>query len=103
MGKADFKTARTVIDGALKEDPHAYEALFASARLLLREGRLQEAGARWDDVIRAHPEKALPRVHLAYTLVQIGRLSEALQVCQEARRLDPGNLEALQFLRQFRP
>jgi tetratricopeptide (TPR) repeat protein len=67
----------------------------ANARGLLAAGDWQASRLMWEQAIKRDPSGVMARVELSKCLQGAGDSTEALRVLDEARALDPSNLEVL--------
>ena len=85
----------------LQIDPANLDANYNLGVADLAQQRYDEAAGCFAAVIEAKPEDVSARVGYAVSLVHLGKPDEAIPQFREVRRLDPGNKDALAYLRQL--
>ncbi|MCC5843106.1 MAG: O-antigen ligase family protein [Verrucomicrobia bacterium] len=91
--------ARTAYETALRWNPYDRIAMLGLAQLDIREGNHEEALVILETLIVLDPLDEHVRTQYALTLRRLGRYPEALEAFREARRLEPGNRQALANIR----
>ena len=83
-----FTGDKSYLDKALAKFPNEPSVIFAAA---LATTRLEERLTILENLKQADPDNSLPRYLLANTLVQLGRLNEAIEAIKKASLLTESN------------
>lgn len=89
--ESDYDKSETHLLAALAEIPDLLETKTTYSGLLRRLGRLDQALAQADDLVRDHPKDATVRMNRSLCLKDLGRYEEALGEADAALALDPQN------------
>lgn len=89
-----FEAARELYVRALGLDVTHYDTLMRLGALLARTGQLAGARTVFEQAVRTHPLRALPRAYLANVLVDADDVDAARAMYEEAIGCDDGCVEA---------
>jgi len=90
-GEAKFQASNAAYERALSLDPNR---VMAASNLITARVERGELGRAYDaatDLVRRRPQSADAHFALSYVLRYAGMLDQAMQECNKARELDPGN------------
>jgi eukaryotic-like serine/threonine-protein kinase len=90
-GEARFQASNAAYERALSLDPNR---MMAASNLITARVERGELGRAYDaatDLVRRRPQSADAHFALSYVLRYAGMLDKAMQECNKARELDPGN------------
>jgi eukaryotic-like serine/threonine-protein kinase len=90
-GEAQFQRSNAAYERALSLDPNR---VMAASNLITARVERGELGRAYDaatDLVRRRPQSADAHFALSYVLRYAGMLDKAMQECNKARELDPGN------------
>ncbi|HLW84003.1 MAG TPA: protein kinase [Candidatus Sulfotelmatobacter sp.] len=90
-GEAQFQASNAAYERALSLDPNR---VMAASNLITARVERGELGRAYDaatDLVRRRPQSADAHFALSYVLRYAGMLDKAMQECNKARELDPGN------------
>src|SRR5579863_149149 len=90
-GEAKFQASNAAYERALSLDPNR---MMAASNLITARVERGELGRAYDaatDLVRRRPQSADAHFALSYVLRYAGMLDKAMQECNKARELDPGN------------
>ncbi len=85
-----LEKARLLADEALRLDPDNRSARLTDIMLSTIEGRRGRAGTQLSDLVREDPEAREVAFTLLQSLAEQNRSAEALELCQELMRSEPG-------------
>lgn len=88
-GRERYRRAQSAYERALALNPKQLEAEMFYANLLIDTGQVERAVPLLRDAIAGNPNDAAVRWELGYAYRFAGMLSESLQECQRALRIDP--------------
>ena len=83
---------------ALALDAANWEAHYALGGELGLHGRIEEAKAEFQEVVRLHPQYAMGHLNLGVALLKLNDAAGARQQFAETLRLDPANKSARVYL-----
>jgi TolB-like protein len=90
-GEGQFQASNAAYERALSLDPNR---VMAASNLITARVERGELGRAYDaatDLVRRRPQSADAHFALSYVLRYAGMLDQAMQQCNKARELDPGN------------
>jgi TolB-like protein len=90
-GEPKFQASNAAYERALSLDPNR---VMAASNLITARVERGELGRAYDaatDLVRRRPQSADAHFALSYVLRYAGMLDQAMQECNKARELDPGN------------
>jgi TolB-like protein/Tfp pilus assembly protein PilF len=87
--EADIRRADELVSRALRSDPNSYHAHHARARVLLAQGRPEEAIAAAQRSLRLNPGFIPAYRHLSAAHLYLGRPQETIDYADKAMRLSP--------------
>jgi serine/threonine protein kinase len=90
-GEAKFQASNSAYERALSLDPNRIMAAGNLIAARVERGQLGRAYDAATDLVRRRPQSADAHFALSYVLRYAGMLDEAMQECNTARGLDPGN------------
>jgi lipoprotein NlpI len=88
IGLERRELARADFDAALEMRPHYAPALTNLGNLLLEDGRIDAAIARYESAISDDRDYAIAYVNLSVAYKRIGRIDEAVRALRHAHRLE---------------
>jgi len=96
--RGNYDLALRAFDGALAFDPGDLDIQNSRARQLILLERFGEAEESLRKIISLAPEMVAARVNLAVTVLNRGRLAEAIEICVEIVKKWPGNRVARELI-----
>jgi serine/threonine protein kinase/TolB-like protein len=90
-GEVQFQASNAAYERALSLDPNRVMAASSLITARVERGELGRAYDAATDLVRRRPQSADAHFALSYVLRYAGMLDKAMQECNKARELDPGN------------
>ncbi|HET7100677.1 MAG TPA: tetratricopeptide repeat protein [Terriglobia bacterium] len=91
--KRDFSKAEGVFNDALEREPDSEDVRRAYAEALVAQGKMQEARAQLEEIVKSDPQSPMPYVRLSQLDMQMGNFDEARKGLEQARALSPDDPE----------
>jgi tetratricopeptide (TPR) repeat protein len=89
----ELSKAEEVFKKALEREPDSGDVRRAYAESLMAEGKMQEARAQLQEIIKSDPQSPMSYVRLAQLDRQMGNFDDARKELEQARGLSPDNPE----------
>ena len=89
----DYTKAENAFKRALQREPDSEDIRRAYAEALMAQGRMQDARAQLQEIVKSDPQSPMSYVRLAQLDRQMGNFDEARKELETARGLAPDNLE----------
>jgi tetratricopeptide (TPR) repeat protein len=89
----DLNKAESVFKRALEREPDSEDIRRAYAQVLMSQGKMQDARAQFEEVVKSDPQAPMSYVRLAQLDRQMGNFDDARKELEQARGLAPDNLE----------
>lgn len=89
----DLKKAEDAFKKALDKEPDSEDIRRAYAEALMAQGKMEEARAQLQEMVKSDPQSPMGYVRLAQLDRQMGNFDDARNELEQARRLEPDNLE----------
>jgi protein O-GlcNAc transferase len=91
----NFEEAKGVYERALQIKPNHVEANYRLGNALAELHDLKAAALSYGRVLQLQPDHVEVHIKLGSLLIKQKRLDEAVEILRQARRLDPGNTQAI--------
>lgn len=88
-----YDKAEIAFKEALAREPDSEDIRRAYAEALMSQGKMQDARAQLQEIVKSDPQSAMSYVRLAQLDRQMGNFKEAQHELEQARNLAPDNLE----------
>ena len=89
-----YRDGPTLYRATLERNPRAWRIRAEWADILLAQGRLEQAGAQYEQVLAVNPGYSESRNHLGDVYLKMGRMPEAIAQFKETLRLRPDATDA---------
>ena len=91
--RGDAKTARAMVDSALKDDPKSPRALVLNANIAMSDGKVDEALRSLEQTLAEHPQSSEAWELKGDVLLMVkGQMAAAVAAYEQALRVDPQHL-----------
>ncbi len=99
---ADPADSEKALKELIRRQPEDAAAHHNLGTVKMRMRRFQPAVEAFQKSLEYRPNSSPTYLHLGYALRECGRLEEAIQAWEQVLRLDPGNSEAKEGIRQIK-
>jgi len=94
----DYAQAAQVLEAAVREEPDMPQGLLMLGSCYTELGRLKEAGARFDRVLKNDPKNVQALIGMANVLLDDGRTDDVVTLCKRTLSIDERNSQAYALL-----
>ena len=90
----DYNSALSIWQDTIDKWPENFRAYYNLGDILLRDGKIREAAAQFEEALRIEPDDAESHIDLGVVLMALGKSDDAVRHYNEALRIDPHHAQA---------